>query len=335
MDADGGPGTADLLELDEATTYTAEVRLGPERRTVAKARFRTIAAPPGEELCRLATISDLHLGRDTFGVFDTMKESDADEPFAWRCSVAAVESAREWGATRIVAKGDLVDRASDDEWAQLAELATHASQRGLAIDLLAGNHEVKSYREVDLDAALARHELDPAESVRAVELDGVRLILIDTAWEDHHRGRLDHAIAAVEDLASGRRILVAQHHFPNPRRFPYFWPPGVPGQESRHFLDTLDRVAPGALVTTGHSHRHRRRRHGSITITEVGSPKDYPGTWAGYAVHEGGIRQVVRRVARPDCIRWTEYTRWAALGLWRHWSPGTLDDRCFTLPWPT
>jgi hypothetical protein len=43
-------------------------------------------------------------------------------------------------------------------------------------------------------------------------------------------------------------------------------------------------------------------------VTEVGSPKDYPGTWAGYVVHEGGIRQVVRRVAAPEVIRWTEST---------------------------
>ena len=87
-------------------------------------------------------------------------------------------------------------------------------------------------------------------------------------------------------------------------------------------------------MTAGHSHRHRRRTHRSVTITEVGSPKDYPGTWAGYVVHEGGVRQVVRRVDRPDCIRWTEYTRRAALGLWGQWSPGRLDDRCFSLTWP-
>ena len=39
--------------------------------------------------------------------------------------------------------------------------------------------------------------------------------------------------------------------------------------------------------------RHRRPqpppprpRHGRLVMTEVGSPKDHPGTWAGYAVHE-------------------------------------------------
>ena len=89
------------------------------------------------------------------------------------------------------------------------------------------------------------------------------------------------------------------------------------------------------FVTSGHTHRHRRRRHGPAVITEVGSPKDFPGTWAGYVVHEGGIRQVVRRIARPDVLRWTERSAAAAFGLWSRWSPGTLDDRCFPHTWPT
>jgi hypothetical protein len=96
----------------------------------------------------------------------------------------------------------------------------------------------------------------------------------------------------------------------------------------------LDRAAPGALLTAGHSHRHRRRTHRSVTITEVGSPKDYPGTWGGYVIHEGGIRQVVRRIADPTCIAWTEYTRRAALGVWGRWSPGQLDARNFSHVWP-
>lgn len=333
--ADGGPGAIDLVELAPATTYTADLRLGSTPRTVARVGFRTTRPPPGAELGRLATVSDLHLGRHTFGFFDTMREPPAEpEPSGWRCAVAAIDAAADWGATRLVAKGDLVDRATHEEWALLADLARHAGTRGLAVDVVAGNHEAKSYREIDSGPALERHELAPTDGARVVELDGLRLLLIDTSWDDHQRGRLDHATEVIGDLVDGHRVLAAQHHFPQPGPVPHFWPPGVRWREARRFLDALDRAAPGALVTTGHSHRHRRRTHRSVTVTEVGSPKDYPGTWAGYAVHEGGIRQVVRRVSRTDCIRWTEYTRWAALGLWGRWSPGRLDDRCFSLTWP-
>jgi hypothetical protein len=70
-----------------------------------------------------------------------------------------------------------------------------------------------------------------------------------------------------------------------------------------------------------------------VPWSEVGSTKDFPGGWAGYAVHEGGVRQVVRRVSAPDVLPRLEHTRRAALGVWQHWSPGRLTDRCFTIPW--
>jgi predicted phosphodiesterase len=336
LQSDGGPGAVDLHGLVAGRAYTADVRVGSDHRTVAELGFRTTTPPPGAEVGRLATISDVHLGRHSFGYLETMRDDrPGGPPTAWRCATAAVDAATEWGATRLVAKGDLVEHASHDEWAVLGDLAVHAVRRGLAVELVAGNHEVKAHRETDPGPAMARHGLEPTDGVRVVDLEGLRLLLIDTAWEDHHRGRLHHVTEMVGDVARGHRVLAAQHHFPQPGPVPHFWPPGVPWREGRRFLDTLDRASPGALVTAGHSHRHRRRTHRSVTITEVGSPKDYPGTWAGYVVHEGGVRQVVRRVDRTDCIRWTEYTRWAGLGTWGRWSPGRLHERCFSLTWPT
>lgn len=336
LDSDGGPGAVDLIELTPGEDYVAEVRVGPGRERAGRLRFRTPSPPPGEELLRLATVSDLHLGRETFGVLETMRERPGgDDSPNWRCGVAALEAAHEWGATKLVAKGDLVDRGSEAEWHILASLADVAHANGMTVDLVAGNHEAKPYREVESDEAMVAHGFVPTRGIRALDVEGLRLLLVDTTWDERHRGRLGHAAEVVDDLAAGHRVLVAQHHFPQPLPVPHFWPPGVPWRQAREFLDRLDAAAPGALVTAGHSHRHRRRTHRSVTVTEVGSPKDYPGTWAGYVVHEGGIRQVVRRVDRADCIRWTEYTRWAGLGAWGHWSPGRLDDRCFTITWPT
>ena len=64
-------------------------------------------------------------------------------------------------------------------------------------------------------------------------------------------------------------------------------------------------------------------------IVTTGSPKDYPGAWTGYAVHEGGVRQVVRRVAAPDCMARTERTGRALAGGWALTSPGMRSHRCF------
>src|SRR5207237_526987 len=81
---------------------------------------------------------------------------------------------------------------------------------------------------------------------------------------------------------------------------------------------------PAIMVTSGHSHRHRKRLIDGVPHVEVGSVKDYPGGWAGYVVHEGGLRQVVRRVSPSDCLQWTDKTRWVMFGTWQAFAPGTL-----------
>ena len=117
-------------------------------------------------------------------------------------------------------------------------------------------------------------------------------------------------------------------------RYHTVYPPGIPFGESRALLAALVAAQPASLVTCGHRHRNRRYGYGPLTIGEVASTKDYPGVWAGYRVFEGGIVQVVRRISRPDVIAWTEATRRALNGQWGRWSPGRLDDRCFTVHWP-
>src|SRR5690606_16719143 len=128
-------------------------------------------------------------------------------------------------------------------------------------------------------------------------------------------------------------VLVALHHQPMRFRWPTYLPPGIPGPQIRPVLRDLRTANRRLLVTAGHTHRHRRRQLEGVTVTEVGSTKDFPGTWAGYHVHEGGITQVVRRIAEPSCIRWTDHARRADGGVWGWWAPGRLDDRCFTTTW--
>jgi hypothetical protein len=127
--------------------------------------------------------------------------------------------------------------------------------------------------------------------------------------------------------------MILTHHPPMPLAVPWFWPPGVPSPEANRFLDRVAHANPRVWLTAGHTHRHRRHQRGTIVITEVGSTHDYPGTWAGYVVHEGGVRQVVRRVAAPDAIVWTEATRRTVGGAWGRWSPGRISDRSFSHTW--
>jgi hypothetical protein len=260
------------------------------------------------------------------------EDPEPDELHTTRCTRAALTEAAAWGAQHLLIKGDVTLRGAVAQWDEFGALIAAA---GLPCEVLPGNHDVSPKREIEPDDALVRLGLTPLGGVRHIDLPGLRVILLDTTTSERHIGQLaqveDEAIALAESASTG--VLVAAHHHPMPLRVMHFWPPGIPSHRAGPFLRRLSRAQPDVLYTAGHTHRHRRvRRHG-VEITEVGSPKDYPGTWGGYVVHEGGIRQVVRRVADPGCLPWLEYTRWAAWGAWGWWSPGRLEARSFTYPW--
>jgi hypothetical protein len=204
------------------------------------------------------------------------------------------------------------------------------------IAVVPGNHEVTRRRPTDAQPALARQGLHLVHGVEAIDVPGLRVLLVDTTITDEHHGRVGHLQDVIVRRAARApgTVLVAMHHNLQRYRWPTFWPPGIPGPESRAFLRALHAANPRSLVTTGHTHRHRRHDWEGVTWTEVGSTKDYPGTWTGYVAHEGGIRQVVRRVSDPSVLPWLDETSKAYLHVWSHWSPGTLDDRCFTVTWP-
>lgn len=229
----------------------------------------------------------------------------------------------------VVGKGDLTHNGLAEEWETLArELA----RGGLPTITTLGNHDVKD-GAVDGTAALGDAGIDMVGEIEVVDRPGIRIIVVNTSVPGINWGRIAHVADDVCTAAAeaDTSVIVAMHHQPQRFRIPAFWPPGITGPEARPFLDQLDRAAPGTVVTTGHSHRHRRHHHGSITISEVGSTRDYPGTWAGYVVHESGIRQTVHRVAAADAISWTDPTRRVLLGVWGMWSPGLESHRSYVV----
>jgi predicted phosphodiesterase len=330
-DADGAPAGGAVVDgLEPGTAYVARLSGADGNRD---ARFATLAAPKGAPTFKLATINDLHVGNDSFGYLDRMHEDPGTgDLHPIRCSRAAIADALEWGAQMLVVKGDLTHKGWPEQWAQVGELLAGLP---VPVAIAPGNHDLGPDRTVEPQAALATHGLHLAHGVEAVDLPGIRLVLADTVIPGSNGGRiayLQDEVCGVVARAPGP-ALVAMHHHPQRFRQPTFLPRGIPGPEARVFLDAVAAANPRTLVTTGHSHRHRRHQIAGLTVTEVGSTKDYPGAWAGYAVSEGGIRQVVRRITRPDCIGWTERTRRAALGAWGAWAPGRLADRCFTVDW--
>ena len=333
VDADGGPGAVLIDELPSGTSLTLELAGDGLPGGPRELSATTLPVPPGEELLRVATISDVHVGSTSTGYFHTITEIPPPPvTHTVRCLGAALAELSAWGAEHLVIKGDLVHRSNQEHWDIAGEILD-----GLDIpaELIPGNHERSKTGDVDPTAAAAAIGLPLVDGVRHVDQSGVRLLLADTTRHGTDVGNLAHVgdelVAAAAD-ADGP-VLLALHHQPMRFRLPTYLPPGLPGPQVRPLLRRVGKVNHRVLVTSGHTHRHRRHEIAGVTATEVGSTKDFPGTWAGYHVHEGGIVQVVRRIAEPSCIRWTDHTRRAALGVWGRWSPGGLDDRCFTLRW--
>jgi 3',5'-cyclic-AMP phosphodiesterase len=333
VDADGGPGAVVLDGLPAGERLAVEVSgPGPSRSLP----FATVPAPPGDLLCRVATLSDLHVGSHRVGHLPRVVEDPSGEPSALRCARAALAEALAWGADVVVVKGDVCQESTVANWDAVGPVLAAAP---VPVEVLAGNHDMGRRAKVPAGEGAARSGLSLVEGVRVRDVSGLRLVLVDTPVPGHGRGRVRHRQAAVVDAlreaaSDGRPALVAMHHYLQRLAVPTFWPPGIPVGQARSFLDAVAAANRSTLVTCGHTHRHRRRDHGPVVVTEVGSTKDYPGTWAGYAVHEGGIRQVVRRIADPEAIRWTERVGDTLLGAWAAWSTGRLDQRCFTHRWP-
>lgn len=331
VDHDGGPGGLDLVDLAPDSDHRIDVTWeGGRAQLVAT----TLPSPPGELLCRIATISDLHLGAKRWGASKTMLDrSGHEQPFPTRCAVAALHEASAWGADLLVVKGDAAHHQDPADFAAVGELLDSVPE--LPVLLIPGNHEVDGHTEHPTPAKVGERGIPFVRDAACFDLPGIRVIVADTTVPGSGIGTVHRCRDDVLELAglTDGPFLLGIHHQLEPHRFPTHYPIGVRSPASVAFLDDLGLVNPDGLVSSGHTHRNRARRHGPLAVSEVASTRDWPGVWGGYAVHEGGIRQVVRRATAPHAISWHEYSRRALFGIWEHWAAGTLAQRCLVHPW--
>lgn len=331
VETDGRPGAVDLDGLEANATVAVRVELNAT--PLAELAVATLPTLPGPELARFATMNDLHLGTRRFGnAPERIEDVARDAAHPVRCATAALDDAMRWGAQRLVLKGDIVHASHPQTWALAGDVFTDAP---LPVDMICGNHDRNHLSTIDPFVEAPRLGLSLHRDVTSIDVEGLRLVLIDSSvntidiglWSPHRAATCD----AVAEADGAAMLLV--HHQPQTLVVPTYIPRGIPSPVAKRFLRAVRRANPDVIGASGHTHRNRHRVVAGVPWSEIGSTKDYPGVWAGYVVHESGVRQVVRRVARPDCIRWTEQTRHLAWGTWGWWSPGTLDQRCFTHRW--
>lgn len=315
-------GAVTIGGLPPSTAF--EARFTGRGRTTTRTG-ETLARPEGEVVARVATMNDLHLGRDRFGLTGRIERAGS----AYLCARTALEEAAAWGADHVVVKGDITNSSEDGEWAEATSLLAELDS---PFSLMMGNHETAHDRFERSRDAMHRIGGYSDDRVRTIDLGGARVVLADVTVPGGHAGSLegiaDDIVAAVADTDAA---LVVHHHQLYPVVNTY--PRGVHGRAVLELLRRVRDTNPNTVFSSGHTHRHRRMRIRGITVTELGSTKDYPGTWCGYTFYEGGIEATVHRLGDPDAVAWLDRTAGAVAGVWGRWSPGRLHHRCFTQAW--
>ncbi|MFP3902545.1 MAG: metallophosphoesterase family protein [Acidimicrobiia bacterium] len=295
--------------------------------------FRTLPRPPGERLATVCTVNDVHFGETECGVLNGIDDdpiytsAPGEEPYPQLMNRCAVAEMRALHPDVVVVKGDLTSMGTRAEYQ--AFLDAYGPAFGERLVHVRGNHD-------------AYHgETFAADAPRAVELPGVTLAVIDTSIP----GRASGGVAAetlewLDQLAAeaDRPVLVFGHHHawdPGSAKRPeaYF---GINPDDSERLVEVVARRPRIAGYFAGHTHRNRVRRFaatGNVPWVEVACVKDFPGAWAEYRIHEGGVLQVFRRISAPEALAWSEKTRDLYGGLYDQYAFGRLVDRCFPI-WP-
>jgi 3',5'-cyclic AMP phosphodiesterase CpdA len=227
----------------------------------------------------------------------------------------------------VVAKGDLTSGGIEEE--HRAFLDCYGAAFGDRLRAVRGNHDVCGARTFADDP------------VQEVVLPGVVVAILDTTIPGKANGTLHpDQLAWLDDLGAraDRPVLVlGHHHVWNPdtghRDGTYY---GIEPDASQGLVDVVARRPALVAYAAGHTHRNRVvhvAASGDVPYAEVAATKDFPGAWAEYRVFEGGIIQVLHRIADPAALRWTERTRSMYAGLYAEYAFGELDDRCFAI-WP-
>jgi hypothetical protein len=99
----------------------------------------TLSPPPGRELFRFATISDLHIGERHFGYLGTITEHPQPAvPYSLRAAEAAVDELCAWGAELLVVKGDITVDSRARDWEDFGRIVAGAAVPTMATP---GNHD--------------------------------------------------------------------------------------------------------------------------------------------------------------------------------------------------
>ena len=295
---------------------------------------RTLPRPPGELLCRVATVNDVHFGETECGRIDDnpggpiQRVAPGEPPYPETMNHAAVAEILATAPDALVVKGDLSQDGEPEEHAAFE--ACYRAAFGDRLHVVRGNHD--AYRG---QTAYAGDQW--------IVLPGVVIALLDTVIPGVTTGTVHPTqLEWLDDMVAtaDRPVLVMGHHQQwidaggvDHRSDGYF---GLHPDASEALSALVARRTRILAYTAGHTHRHRvRQMPCGVPSIEIGCVKDFPGTWAEYRIHEGGITQVVHRISHPAALAWSERCRhlYSDFGIdYESYALGTLEERCCNIP---
>jgi Icc protein len=296
---------------------------------------RTLPRPHGELLCRFATVNDVHFGEIEAGRIDDRtdgpirRREPGAEPYPEVMNGAAAIEMAAIEPMAVIVKGDLSRDGTPEEWAAFE--ACYRTPFGDRLHVVRGNHDAY------------RHQGDYAGD-QWIELPGLAVALLDTAIPGATTGSIStQQFNWLDDrsAATDRPVFMMGHHQqwigngPDAKRSDDYF--GLHPDASGGLDDVAARRMPIIGYAAGHTHRHRVRpmSQSGVPSIEIGCTKDFPGTWAEYRVHEGGVMQIVHRMSTPEALAWSESCRnlYSDFGIdYENYALGALAERCFTIP---
>ena len=278
-----------------------EVSLAGER---VRNRPGRSSPPPGRELARIATISDIHIGERRFGRWPRSQarvRSGAMRPSRIRsCAPRRAARGARVGSAADRREGRPHRRGPDEEYEVLpGQLAAVP----VPVVVIPGNHDGGDRSAATASRCSLGHGIELTTVRPRRRRPRAACGRRELAPEGRQAPRQPHATAARDHRralsgAPGRSDCSRRTIRPVRTVVTTIWPPGILGLDGWRLLRAVSAAHSDTSSRRGTRTATAGAPTGGMPITEVGSPKDFPGVWAGYVVHEGGIRQVVRRVCR-------------------------------------
>lgn len=315
--------------------------------------FRTLTPPPGRLLRTLALANDVHFGEEVSGelvpgVPTGVRQEPGLPPYPAVMLDALLRDVRapDRAVDHLVLAGDLTAEGTPGESRTLRRRLDSWGRLGRDLLVCRGNHDRPRtgapWQSGTRLARTAHHDcwgphFLPRQRLFDYDLDGLRVIALDTTELDGAGGRIDsEQMSTLRGLLRAepdRPTLVFGHH-PVTReagRTNLGGPGFILDRHDAAALHQLYGRAPGVFLHhSGHTHRNRRTRPDvpvPVEFLEVASIKEYPAGYALLRLYEGGYMVTFQTTRTAAARRWSARTRGQLFGLQSRDSLGSVADR--------